>query len=109
MAKEETVKKPKIADELRKEQIAQKVQNEMDAEDFKKRVDAFNKEFLPLLKKYKLGMTAKPVYVPNPRIPFTWVIGAQPQWFDDRKAIEQERLQEPAPAEEPAESGIKVS
>ena len=48
-------------------------------EDFKKRIEAFNAELIPLLKKYKIGIGAGAFLLPDGRV------GAQPQFFSDTK------------------------
>ena len=48
-------------------------------EDFKKRIEAFNAELIPLLKKYKIGIGASAFLLPDGRV------GAQVQFFSDTK------------------------
>lgn len=48
------------------------------AQDLEKRVRSFNEEFMPLLKKYKLGLGAQSFLMPDGRI------GAKPSLFDDQ-------------------------
>ena len=67
-------------------------------DDLKTRVKGFNEELIPLLGKYKLGLGAQAVILPDGRL------AAKPNIFDDSK---EESKVEPAPAD--AESGEKES
>jgi hypothetical protein len=66
--------------------------------DLQARVKGFNEELIPLLGKYKLGLGATPLILPDGRL------AAKPNLFDDSK---EESKVEPAPAN--AESGTKES
>jgi hypothetical protein len=52
------------------------------------RAQKFNAELIPLLGKYKLGLGAIPVLLPDGRI------AAQPQLFDDSKPKEPPKVEE---------------
>ena len=73
----------------KEDEIKLKVQREMEMEDFKKRVGKFNKEFIPLAEKYKIGLIARPVFVQQSEPPFAFVISAQSQWIDDKKRLDE--------------------
>ncbi len=60
-----------------------KTQEQLDAEDLQKRVQGFNAELIPLLKKYRVGLAAIAFISPDGRI------GAQPQLVDDKTPIEE--------------------
>ncbi len=47
--------------------------------DLQNRVKGFNEEFIPLLKKYEVGLGASAFLLPDGRI------AARPQMFDDKK------------------------
>ena len=48
-------------------------------DDLQKRVKGFNEELIPLLGKYKIGLGAQPVILPDGRL------AAKPHLFDDSK------------------------
>lgn len=58
------------------------------------RVEEFNKELIPLLGKYELGLGASAFVNPN------GTIGARPIMFDARKKEAEKSAQEATPAEE---------
>lgn len=70
--------------------------------DLQTRVKGFNEDFIPLLKKWELGLGASAFLLPDGRI------AARPQMFDDKKydqgTAEVAAPVEPAPASELAKS-----
>lgn len=48
------------------------------------RVKGFNAELIPLLKKYRLGLGAQPVFMTDGRV------AARPQVFDDSKSFDKD-------------------
>lgn len=79
-------------------EVTEKTQEERDAEaaELQGRVEQFNKELLPLLGKYELGLGAASFINPN------GTVGARPIMFDARK---KEAAAEAAPAPAPAAEG----
>ena len=75
-------KKPKSGDELRKEQAIQKAEAQIKAEELKKRMEAFNKELLPLLGKYNLGLSAEPMCLRLNDAKMGYTLGARPILVD---------------------------
>lgn len=65
--------------------------------DLETRVKGFNEELIPLLGKYKLGLGAQALILPDGRL------AAKPHLFDDTP--KEEPKVEPAPAD--AEAGMK--
>lgn len=108
MAKEESKKEaPKSASELRREEAIKKADMQLKAEEFKKRVDAFVKEFEPLLMKYKIGLGAQPVFNPSPDAGVGWTVAARPLWFDASQSPEVKAHEKAV--QEKEESAIKSS
>lgn len=66
------------------------------------RVQEFNKELIPLLGKYELGLGASAFVNPN------GTIGARPIMFDARKKEAEKPSQESAQVEKPAEEAKVV-
>ncbi len=60
--------------------------DEQKKEELKQRVENFNKELIPLLSKYKVGLNAIPFFFENGRV------GAKPIIFDNS---EKEKKEEP--------------
>ena len=63
------------------------------------RVKQFNAELIPLLGKYKLGLGAIPLILPDGRI------AAKPQLFEDKV----EEKSEPAPEAKPEGNGLAAA
>lgn len=59
--------------------------------ELQERVEAFNKEFIPLLGKYKLGLGAVPFIAADGKVM------AKPQLFDDSKEVAAEEKVESEP------------
>lgn len=77
---------------------------EVAAKELQGRVEEFNKELLPLLGKYELGLGASAFMQPN------GTIGARPIMFDARKKAETPAGETVAPeAAAPAEAGLSVA
>jgi len=79
--------------DVRKAQVEAEVKAKLAKEDLEKRLREFEKEFIPLLKKYKIGLSAEPRksllnLKGNDGISNSvWVDIAIPVWFDDTKQI----------------------
>lgn len=75
-----------------KKEIQDKVEAEMKAAELKKRTDAFNKELIPLLGKYKVGLGAEPMMLNKGNGEFT--LAARPVIFDDAASFEKKKVDE---------------
>lgn len=72
--------------------------------DLQKRVEGFNADMIPLLKKWELGLGASAFLLPDGRI------AARPQLFDDRRPAEPAPKEGEAPApEKQPEGGLESS
>jgi len=61
-------------------------------EDLQKRVKGLNEELMPLLAKYKLGLSAVPFYSQNTNGEFITL--AKSFWFDDSRSVVDEKKEE---------------
>ena len=52
-------------------------------EEVMKRIEAFNAELIPLLKKHKLGLGAEPIFMRAENSSFGFTVAARPTIFDD--------------------------
>ena len=67
--------------------------------DLEKRYRGFNEELIPLLAKYKLGLGAVPLVVPNQQ-GGGFSLAAKPQLFDDSKSQEKKPAPENVPTDQ---------
>jgi len=103
--------KDKTPTEIKKEQITKEVEAKLAAEDLKRRLEEFSKEFFPLLKKYKIGLGAEPkcVSMNDPNHPGAFVQIAIPVWFDDTKRINEMGKSDTAKSDKDAVADIVES
>lgn len=67
------------------------------------RIKGFNEELMPLLGKYKLGLSAQPLLMSSKEAAFGYVIAAKPIVFDDSKAIDEAAAKKVEGAKPPGE------
>lgn len=75
-------------------------------EEMVKRIEAFNAELIPLLKKHKVGLGADPIFIRAENSAFGFTVAARPTIFDDTPREEPKAV--PPPTEKPKEELIEA-